>query len=53
LNTHKELKDQGWVLLDCGDIIIHLMDKELREFYELEKLWFKSKVKFPTELLQA
>lgn len=53
INKHKEVKDQGWVLLDCGDIIIHLMEKELREFYELEKLWFKSKIKLPAELLQS
>lgn len=33
---------QGWVLLDCGDFIIHLMDKDSREFYELEERWFNS-----------
>lgn len=39
---HKNLKDQSWVLIDCGNLVIHLMEKEKREFYELEKLWFRS-----------
>jgi len=29
----------GWVVLDIGDIIIHLFTKEVREVYNLEKLW--------------
>ena len=29
----------GWTLLDFGDIIIHLFDKEAREFYNLERMW--------------
>ena len=28
-----------WVLLDAGDIIIHLFRPEVREFYNLEKMW--------------
>ncbi|MCR4989869.1 MAG: ribosome silencing factor [Lachnospiraceae bacterium] len=29
----------GWILLDFGDIIIHLFDKENRLFYDLERIW--------------
>ena len=28
-----------WILLDYGDFIIHLFDKEARDFYDLEQLW--------------
>lgn len=28
-----------WVLVDAGDVIIHLFRPEVREFYDIEKLW--------------
>ncbi len=28
-----------WVLIDGGDLIVHLFRPEVREFYELEKIW--------------
>jgi ribosome-associated protein len=35
-----EGKAQGdWVLIDAGDVIIHIFRPEVREFYQLEKMW--------------
>lgn len=34
----------NWVLLDFGDIIVHVFDKENRLFYDLERIWGDGKV---------
>jgi ribosome-associated protein len=41
-HRHLRSEEEGWILLDCGRLVIHLMDPEARAFYELEKLWFRS-----------
>jgi ribosome-associated protein len=42
LNRHSRIegKDSGdWIVVDTGDIIVHVFRPEVREFYQLEKMW--------------
>jgi ribosome-associated protein len=44
------MKQGNWVVLDAGDVIIHVFQKDLREFYGLEYLWQEAKpVKWETK----
>jgi ribosome-associated protein len=36
--------DSGWVVVDCGDIVIHLFSPSQRDYYRLEELWEHGKV---------
>lgn len=44
-----EGKDTGdWVLIDTGDVIVHLFRPEVREFYQIEKMWQPSNSQSPS-----
>ncbi len=36
---HIEGKSTGWILLDYNSVIVHVMSREAREFYNLDKMW--------------
>lgn len=37
---HKEGYSSGsWILMDYGDVVVHVMQQEVREFYGIERLW--------------
>ncbi len=44
--NHEGMQESGggWVLLDYGDVILHLFTEESRNFYKLDELWNKGNV---------
>ena len=38
------MRSGKWVLLDFGSVVVHLFDKESREYYNLERIWGDAKI---------
>jgi ribosome-associated protein len=36
--------ESGWIVIDYGSIVVHLLDEELRNYYNLEELWKAGKI---------
>ena len=39
MGEHIEGRATGWILLDFGSVLVHLFQKDQREYYNLERLW--------------
>jgi ribosome-associated protein len=47
------LPTADWVLIDAGDIIVHLFRPEVRSFYNLERMWAFGEAPIPTAVANA
>lgn len=50
LHRHRRLAEDGWELIDCGFLVIHLMSEEKRDFYDLERLWFNGEILYTSSM---
>jgi ribosome-associated protein len=45
LKTRLEGESQdGWILADCGDVVVHLFSPDRRDYYRMEELWSQGKI---------
>lgn len=49
---HIEGRATGWIVLDYGSVVVHVFQKEQREFYQLERLWTDGERLDVNELLE-
>ena len=38
------IENQEWVLIDYVDVVVHIFQSEIREFYDIENLWVDAKI---------
>ncbi len=50
---HEGYQASRWILLDYVDVVVHIFLNEVREFYELEKLWGDAKTEELSEVKEA
>lgn len=48
---HIEGRATGWILLDYGTVVVHVFDRQSREYYNIERLWQDASIKTAEEIL--
>lgn len=48
---HIEGRATGWILLDYGTVVVHIFDRQSREYYNIERLWQDASIKTAEEIL--
>ena len=48
---HIEGRATGWILVDYGTVVVHIFDKQSREYYNIERLWQDAKIKTVEDIL--
>lgn len=49
--NQKNPGNKDWILLDCGDFIIHIFSEESRNYYDLEERWDKANIIYSSSKL--
>ncbi len=48
---HIEGRATGWILLDYGTVVVHIFDRQSREYYNIERLWQDAKISTAEDIL--
>ena len=48
---HVEGRATGWILIDFGTVVVHIFDKQSREYYNIERLWQDAVIKTAEDIL--
>lgn len=48
---HIEGRATGWILVDYGTVVVHIFDKQSREYYNIERLWQDANIKTAEDIL--
>lgn len=48
---HIEGRATGWILVDYGTVVVHIFDRQSREYYNIERLWQDADIKTAEDIL--